>query len=448
MSLLRNKEELNCEVNVVDCVMGAGKTSAIIEMVRNSDNDTKWIIICPYKEEIARYIKDCNTYSDGTPNRKRFVQPNISEGNGRKIDHMRKLINEGRNIVSTHSLFNYFDANMIENCKLQGYKLIMDEIHDVVDTFNIGKVMTDILFEKFVTVDEETRLVQWREDAPKLSKDDYNKYIEAKCLCEKQSLACYSGKEILVILFPVQVFNAFSEIYLLTYLFSGQLQKAYFDFWGVTYKYMRAYKNDDNVFCLEYCKDNIPYREKKNYKELIDIYEGDNNKKKNINNIGKGLKSGALSYSWYDGKKELGEGISKDFAVKELKGNLVNYFNNICKSPSKKNMWTCYDCGVDLHKKFSGNSYTKGFVAMNKKATNEYRDRDCLAYCVNRYVNPNVGNFFGSHKIELNYKHFALSEMLQWIWRSAIRDGKPIRIYIPSERMRSLLKDWIEENSL
>ena len=42
---------------------------------------------------------------------------------------------------------------------------------------------------------------------------------------------------------------------------------------------------------------------------------------------------------------------------------------------------------------------------------------------------------------------YALSEMLQFIWRSAIRDGKEIWVYIPSIRMRSLLKEWIEANS-
>ena len=38
---------------------------------------------------------------------------------------------------------------------------------------------------------------------------------------------------------------------------------------------------------------------------------------------------------------------------------------------------------------------------------------------------------------------YALSEMIQWIWRSAIRDGKEIWVYIPSRRMRELLKKWL-----
>lgn len=447
MALLRNKEELNCEVNVVDCVMGSGKTSAIIEMVRNSDNDTKWIIICPYIDEVDRYLKECNTYSDGTPNGKRFIQPNKSSGKGSKREHLRKLINDGRNIVSTHALFNNFDDNMIDNCRIQGYKLIMDEVHEVVRKFDLGDTMADILLDKFVTVDEETRLLKWRDDAPELTKYDYDMYLEAKTLCQNESLACYNKNNLLIMLFPVKVFNAFSEIYLLTYLFSGQLQKAYFDFWGVTYKYMKAYKNDLGKFVIEYSKDNKPYSEKGIYKELINIYEGDINKKKNMNRIGDDDK--ALTHTWYYEKHKLGDKISQDAGVKELKSNLTNFFNNMCKSPSNKNLWTCYKLGdFNVYKKFSGKGYTKGFLAMNARATNKYRDRNCLAYCINRYVNPDLTRFFSDNNIKINENDYSLSEMLQWIWRGAIRNGEPINLYVPSKRMRNLLKDWIEENSL
>jgi hypothetical protein len=35
--------------------------------------------------------------------------------------------------------------------------------------------------------------------------------------------------------------------------------------------------------------------------------------------------------------------------------------------------------------------------------------------------------------------------MLQWIWRSAIRNGKPVELYLPSRRMREILEAWIRE---
>ena len=43
----------------------------------------------------------------------------------------------------------------------------------------------------------------------------------------------------------------------------------------------------------------------------------------------------------------------------------------------------------------------------------------------------------------LNNDKIALAEMLQWIWRSQIRRGQPINIYIPSKRMRRLLMEWL-----
>ena len=52
-------------------------------------------------------------------------------------------------------------------------------------------------------------------------------------------------------------------------------------------------------------------------------------------------------------------------------------------------------------------------------------------------------SFFAKQGVTINPEHFALSEMLQWVWRSAIRDDKPINLYIPSRRMRELLIDWI-----
>jgi len=55
--------------------------------------------------------------------------------------------------------------------------------------------------------------------------------------------------------------------------------------------------------------------------------------------------------------------------------------------------------------------------------------------------------YFEEHGCTVNEDRYALSEMVQWVWRSAIRDGKEISIYIPSLRMRTLLKDWLDEVS-
>jgi len=40
---------------------------------------------------------------------------------------------------------------------------------------------------------------------------------------------------------------------------------------------------------------------------------------------------------------------------------------------------------------------------------------------------------------------YALTELIQWVWRSRIRKGEPITVYLPSMRMRRLFEEWLHE---
>ena len=45
----------------------------------------------------------------------------------------------------------------------------------------------------------------------------------------------------------------------------------------------------------------------------------------------------------------------------------------------------------------------------------------------------------------MNEDLYSLSELIQWIYRSRIRNGEKINLYIPSKRMRELLIDWLNK---
>ena len=62
-------------------------------------------------------------------------------------------------------------------------------------------------------------------------------------------------------------------------------------------------------------------------------------------------------------------------------------------------------------------------------------------------MNPVVKNFFIQNGVEVDEDKYALSELLQCMWRTSIRDDKPISVLITPSRMRNLLKQWVEENS-
>jgi hypothetical protein len=206
-------------------------------------------------------------------------------------------------------------------------------------------------------------------------------------------------------------------------MFDAQLQKYYYDMNNITYeKYISVKENGNFVF-----KKNINYSDvevRNKLKSKINIYDGV------LNKIGDGRFS--LSKSWYESKKHL---------HKKIKNNVENYFKNLVKSGTNFNMWTTFK---DYQGKIKGKGYTKGFVSCTARATNEYSHKTSLAYTINRFIRPTISEYFRSNGAIVNDDLYALSELLQWIWRSAIRNDEEINLYIPSERMRTLLIDWLE----
>ena len=60
-------------------------------------------------------------------------------------------------------------------------------------------------------------------------------------------------------------------------------------------------------------------------------------------------------------------------------------------------------------------------------------------------MNPIIKNFFEQNGICINEDGYALSELIQFIFRSAVRNGKKVDVYIPSIRERELLLAWLNK---
>jgi hypothetical protein len=88
-----------------------------------------------------------------------------------------------------------------------------------------------------------------------------------------------------------------------------------------------------------------------------------------------------------------------------------------------------------------------GFIPSNAKATNDYQRVAAVAFLCNTYHHPVIKAYFESMGVPVYEDLYALSQMLQWIWRSRIRCDEPIHAFIPSERMRGLLKRWLNASS-
>ena len=393
--------------------MGSGKTSAAINYINNLDEDTKVIYITPYLNEVQRIKEECSE--------KNFYEP---QEYGTKKNGLKKDLLKGRNIVTTHALFQHFDDDIIELCKLQNYILFMDEVADVVDKFALVQKDLETLIKYYVTVNPETGQVYWRDELVNYSK--YGVFYTAKKLCDSGCLYLFNDT-LMIWMFPVKVFKAFSQSYILTYLFDAQMQKYYYDFYNIKYNYLYVTGNSRNnySFTTEKQETKIEY----DYKSLIHINEEDK-----MNRIGEAPYS--LSKSWY--KKNIDKPV-----VEVLKNNTFNFFAyKVQNNKASNNLWTVFK---DYRDNLKGKRYTKGFAPCTARATNQYKDRINVAYLINKFYDHNIYNFFHSKGIQMNEDLFALSEMLQFIWRSAIREGQEIYLYVPSSRMRGLLKTWIDD---
>lgn len=426
-------------ITVIDSIMGAGKTSWAIQEI-NEHPEESYIYCTPFLDEVSR-IKDASE--------KKFYEPYYN--GGRKIDDFNKLLLDGKNIALTHSTFSNANVDTMEYLSNGNYCLILDEVLDILVDFNdvanerISKADIKMLFkENFISVDAYGK-VTWL-------KDSYpgSKYYNVERIAKNGSLFYLDGA-MLVWQFPPQIFAMFKSVYVLTYLFEGSLLKPYFEYHNLHYEKSTVDKLENGKYTLVDWHDDKSQREK--YLELVDIL--DDSRMNNFN-------ASALSKSWY-----LKQNRSE---LSVLKKNLTNYFRNITKAKSESILWTC---PKDYRSELKGAGYNvvrqmtkeekklptserekqekrlKCFVPCNARATNDYADRSVLAYMFNMYANPYVKRYFSNKNkadgtnTEVNQDYLALSCLLQWVWRSRIRKGEPIKIYIPSTRMRRLFVEWL-----
>lgn len=399
-------------INVVDSIMGSGKTSWAIQHMEEADKETRFIYITPFLSEVER-VKTSVTSRN-------FKEP-LNTGKG-KLDNLKKLVLDEHDIVSTHALFQNADEEIIELLKVSNYTLILDEVMNVIEEFPLNKDDFKLLVNSnMVYVEEETGIIRWNE----ASEYQHTKYNEIKVLSKTENLIFFENT-VLFWSFPVSVFQAFEEVYILTYLFQAQEQKYYYDMHHLNYEY-KAVQQLGEKYVLVNHADKEPY-DKDLLKSLLNIYEG------KLNDIGS--EPYALSKAWYEKEKN-------NALVAKMKKNLYSYFRTHAGTPTSLNMWTCFK---DHRPKLKGKGYTKGFVAHNARATNDFKDKVSLAYAVNRFMHPYKYKFFKSRGVDVNMELYALSELIQWIWRSRIREGKPINLYIPSNRMRSILFEYLNND--
>ena len=392
---------MNAIVNVVDAIMGSGKTTAMIRYINESPPERRFIFCTPYLEQVSRIVSSC-------PGRG-FVAP--EDQFMPKIANIKILLAANLNIATTHALFMLLDDEARELISDGNYTLIIDETMDIFGTVDITPYDARSVTREYCSEDEDG-LLHWEfpEYAGKF--DVYRQEIEAGVV--------YRGSQSsLLRMAKISTFEAFQEVFLLTYLFDGQLHKAYFQMhdWKFQMWFVEGDTRDTYRLTQE-----PPTPRPVDYGSLIDIRHHFRGEQLQTSGT-------AFSLNWYKWNCPERE------QFKILRKHMSSFFRQTCGGSYDNVMWTSFKAYKNA---LAAPSYTRGFLHCAAKATNEYRHKTALAYPINRYVNPNIVKFVADHGAMVSQDDFALSEMVQWVWRSAIRDGKPITLYIPSDRMYQL----------
>ena len=398
--------------------MGTGKTEAAITYM-NEHRGKKFIYITPYLGESNRIKEGCPELH--------FVEPSnkLSEYHFRKTEHTAALISEGCNITTTHAAFKNYSTDTLKKVKELGYTLIIDESLDILiesqmKTNDIGGLVATGFLESDGTTYRATDKLY-----------DSGKFEDEMKMFRSRDILCVDGQKGQKLYYwalPRELLTSFDEVFVLTYLFTGQALCYFMKIYKIPYTYIGV-SLKDGVYRFSDSTDYVP-EYTKHIKDLIHIVESPK-----LNRIGD--PPHALSMNWYQRRK-----AGEDGELKTVKDHIFNCYNNIwrgCKADER--MWGTYKSACN---KVKGRGYTKSYVVFNERATNSYINKRYLAYAVNLFMNVAERRVYEKFGVEVDQDMYALSTMLQWIWRSAIRRGEEIWLYVPSRRMRTLLKDWME----
>lgn len=418
-------------INVVDARMGTGKTSAAIQYM-NDHPDKRYLFITPFIEETKRICEACSELGFWTPTN------TMREHRFRKANHLKALVEAGRNVAITHALFKVCDPETVRMITERGYVVFIDEVIDVFEPLAISDGDMRMLtragwFNKLDDSDAEgVKVLELKPDLQysggRLS--DVVGKARNNLLVDIRENGRGERRQVYFWALSKDLLALSEEVYVLTYMFDGMPMKAMLEIYGIDYRYMGVRRDDEGKyrFTDEPMEDRAP--------ELVQLLHICDNAR--LNSIGD--KPTALSASWY---RTAAYNVENG-RLETIRKNLNNYFRHYVPDGigSDGRLWCTFKEAVG---KVRDRGFYRNNLAWNARATNDFQDRSVLAYCVNVYLNPNIWTYFKAKGVAIDPDKYALANMVQWLWRGCIRRGEEMWVYVPSKRMRGLLQGWINE---
>ena len=435
------------QITIIDSLMGSGKTSWIIDQMNQAQGrvtmtSNRFLYITPILDEVDRIVQDC----DGLD----FRQPEKRE-HGSKYFNLKKLIDEGANIASTHALFKYMEGDLANQIKEKQYTLVIDEVLDCasfLDDRDLSTADRKLLFENDLVFIDDQRRVKWNYDNPSVSAYNGGQFTKIKNLCDNNNLISLNNSEstskrtMLLWVFPAEFLSLFREVIVMTYMFDGSPMKPYLESHGFIFKRRTIIGDRETGFHVASLTQDPEVERKRHIRNLISVYDGRSNA---VGNHTKGEQP--LSKGWY-GREKKRKTQGKPNGIDKLNKGITSFFSNVAKSRSTENAVVTF---AEYRNSITGRGYGKvkyHHIPTNAKASNDWANRTAMAYTVNRFNHSMIQSWLKAQGVPVNDDLFAIAEMVQVVWRTAIRNDQPIDLYIPSQRMRELFHAWLHSDTI
>ena len=422
------------KVEILDSIMGSNKTNRVLDWIDSNPNE-RYLYISPLLSEVDNTSRLATNLKHVS-----FEFPSTDECDTKTDDLLSKL-EVGANISCTHSLYLSMTEKHLDLIEKFEYIVIIDEEVGVIDAFK--KYSTDDLAylnsNGDIEISDEDGMISWV--GAELGKKA--KYKQFYNLCKAKAVyATKRSDTMLVTQMPVELFTRAKRVIIMTYMFNG----------NVLDNFLKLKK----VEVVPFTEVQPTQIDKQEIRELIDLKPLDR----------KLLK---LSMSVYGYNKMDKKGFDL----------ISNYIRSTGLSVGAKAIDTMYTLPkavspveVKSGKRVAPRGYLTyktevldedGVVVLDGKgkpktednncwlhsgcrATNKYAYKWYLVHCYDRHPNLSVETYLKEYGCPVDKNVFALSEMLQWIWRSRIRKGEVIVLAIPNTRMHNLFLDWLNQD--
>ena len=429
-------------VEILDAIMGSSKTSNTCKWMEENNHIYKFFYISPLLDEVkdgGRIQQACPTTRFVSPMTKTedMKQPKESQrgvDGHKKVDDLLNLLKMGANITCTHSLYISMTDEHFKEMEKHNYVLIIDEELGMIDDYKnySSPDVKSLVKLGCLSVQESDGMLVWKNNDVEEFNEYGHRYYQFKKHVENEMIYVSKRDEnMFVCQLPIKLITIAKRCIILTYMFDGNILSSFLKLKGLKYKSFTDVQVNhvDKKDIMDKIVLHTPKHPKWDEKVLkLSVTGYHNMSSSDLKHVSNYILSVTKEYSADD--------YSTMFTFPKDRCNLSE---NKVKIKIKPKGF------VDTLVKSKTSPEKICWISSSCRATNKYRHKSCVIHAYDRYPNQPVAAYLHDFNCDIDVNVFSCSEMLQWIWRSRIRENKQINLAILSPRMRLLFLNWLHD---